>query len=104
MAMMSATVMRASHSLGGDRLGAISSGLRIASRLLNPARSSLSLCSRLLGLGSRSFSARGSLVSAVRRIHGARRWIGLIGRASCRKRKGQRSPGSQPNKFRGFLD
>jgi hypothetical protein len=100
--MAAASVMSAGHGLGRDRFGAISSSLGIARRLLYAAGSSLRLSSRLLSLGRRSFRARSRLVSFVGRIDSALRGVHCTRRAAHRKCKGQCSPGSQHNKFRGF--
>jgi hypothetical protein len=89
MAMtMFAAVMSASHGLGRNRFGAISSSFRIACSLLNAARRGLSLSCRLLRLSRRRFSAGSSLVSAIGGIHSALCWVGLARRATCRKGKG----------------
>jgi hypothetical protein len=88
-AMMFPVVMFATrHGLGCDSFSAISRRLSVARGLLNPAGRSLCRRGRLLRLGSSSLGARSSLVSAVGRVHGPLRRIGLTRRATCRKCKG----------------
>ncbi len=89
MAMMNGVMCRSfRRRLGGDRLGAISSSLRIAGRLINAAGRSLSLLGGSLRLAGSSLSARGGLIGALRRVLGSLRRIGLVGRASHQQRKG----------------
>jgi len=70
--MMSAAT---GHGLGCDRFGTVRRRFRIASRLLYAACSSLSLRCRLLRFRRSSFGARSRLVSTVRRVYGALRWV-----------------------------
>jgi hypothetical protein len=79
--------------LGGYRLCTISSGFRIAGRLIDLAGGSLSLLSCGLRLARRRLGPRCGLISPLRRVCGPLRRIGLPGRASRHQRKGQCSPG-----------
>jgi hypothetical protein len=78
---------RGSHGLGRDRFGAIRRSLGIAGRLLYAAGGRLRRRCCLLRLLAGCLSARGRLVGAIGRIHGALRGIRLV-RACRRKRKG----------------
>jgi hypothetical protein len=91
--MMMHHVMRAGHRLRRDRFRAIRGRLRIAGRLLYAACRRLSLSRRSRRFLRRRIGTRRSLVSLIRRVNGALRWIRLVRRTSREQRKGQHSPG-----------
>ncbi len=66
-----------SGSLGGYRLCAISSSLRIAGRLIDTRGSSLRLLGSSLRLAGSRFSARRGLIRPLRRIGRALCGVGL---------------------------
>jgi len=102
--MVMGRMMCAGHRLRRDRLSAISRRFRIAGRLLDTAGRRLGLRRRLLRLGSSSFRARSRLIGAIGRVDGTLGRVRAGRSAPCRKRKGQCSPGSKYDKFRGFPD
>jgi len=79
---------RSGRGLGRYCLSAICRSLRIAGRLLDAARRSLSRRRSLLSLAGSGFSTRCRLIGPLSGVLRALSGVGLTGRAPCQQRKG----------------